>query len=222
MSSLPRWHEWAWIRLALYLGCGALAALYPQRDFWLRGLAGWVVASTIALAYQGWQIAHTNADKTRRRASLEDPGRTVVWLIILAGCVFSLGASLVLLGEKEEMVQNRGLLVCACLWAVLSAWFLTHTSFTLRYAHLFYRDEGKEGGLEFPGGQPPDDWDFAYFSFTLGMCFQTSDVGVSDRSIRRTALLHAILSFFYNTAILALTFNLIMGHLGTLFQSKGG
>ncbi len=188
----------------------------------MRGLAGWVVASTIALAYQGWQIAHTNADKTRRRASLEDPGRTVVWLIILAGCVFSLGASLVLMGEKEEMVQNRGLLVCACLWAVLSAWFLTHTSFTLRYAHLFYRDEGKEGGLEFPGGQPPDDWDFAYFSFTLGMCFQTSDVGVSDRSIRRTALLHAILSFFYNTAILALTFNLIMGHLGTLFQSKGG
>jgi len=219
LSSSPRWHEWAWIRLAGYLGCGALAALYPQRDFWLRGLAGWVVGSTVALAYQGWQIARTNPEKTRRRASLEDPGRTAVWLIILAGCVFSLGASLVLMGEKE-MVQNRGLLVGACLWAVLSAWFLTHTSFTLRYAHLFYRDEGNEGGLEFPGDHPPDDWDFAYFSFTLGMCFQTSDVGVSDRSIRRTALFHAILSFFYNTAILALTFNLIMGHLGTLFQSK--
>ncbi len=219
MSSSPQWHEWSWVRLALYALCGGLVALYPQNDIWLRGLAGWVVASTVALVYQGWQILHTNPEKTRRRASLEDPGRTIVWLIILTGCAFSLAASLVLMGEKE-MVANRGLLVCACLWAVLSAWFLTHTSFTLRYAHLFYRDEGKEGGLEIPGGEAPDDWDFAYFSFTLGMCFQTSDIGISDRSIRRTALLHSILSFFYNTAILALTFNLIMNHLGELFQSK--
>lgn len=203
----------------MYVACGALAACYPQRDFWLRGLAGWIVGSTVALAYQSWQIVRTDPEKTRRRASQEDPGRTVVWLIILAGCLFSLGASLVLMGDKE-MVQNRGLLLGACLWAVLSAWFLTHTSFTLRYAHLFYRDQGNEGGLDFPGGGRPDDWDFAYFSFTLGMCFQTSDVGVSDRSIRRTALLHAVLSFFYNTAILALTFNLIMGHLGSLVQSK--
>jgi uncharacterized membrane protein len=219
VSSTPRWHEWAWVRLAGYSLCGGLAALYPQKSVWIRGLDGWVVASTVALAYQVWQILRTNPEKTRRRASLEDPGRTIVWLVILAGCAFSLAASLVLMGQKDDSPQ-RMLTVCACLWAVLSSWFLTHTSFTLRYAHLFYREQGKEGGLEFPGGEAPDDWDFAYFSFTLGMCFQTSDVGISDRSIRRTALLHSLLSFFYNTAILALTFNLIMNHLGTLFQSK--
>jgi len=213
----PHWHERAWSRLALYVLVGCLAAwVCPPGDGWVRGLAGWVCASSVALVYQCWQIARSTPEKTRRRASVEDPGRTVVWLIILAACLFSLVASLVLMGEKDSIL-SRAVLMVGCLWSVLSAWFLTHTAFTLRYAHLYYREgEGKEGGLEFPGGHPPDDWDFAYFAFTLGMCFQTSDVGVSDRSIRRTALLHAVLSFFYNTAILALTFNLIMGHLGSL------
>ncbi|MBS2033540.1 DUF1345 domain-containing protein [bacterium] len=210
-----RWHERAWIRLAVYLLAGGVAAaLDPRRDFWVKGLAGWIVASTAALAYQGWMIARSNAEQTRRRASLEDPGRTVVWLMILAACLFSLVASLVLMGEKD--LRSHAPEMLACLWAVLSSWFLTHTSFTLRYAHLYYRDDRNQGGLEFPGDQPPDDWDFAYYAFTIGMCFQTSDVSVSDRSIRRTTLLHSIISFFFNTAILALTFNLIMGHLGNL------
>jgi uncharacterized membrane protein len=209
-----RWHERAWVRLGAYGLVGGLASAYPQPDVWVRGLVGWIAASSTALIFQGWMITRSDTEQTRRRASLEDPGRTLVWLVILVACLFSLVASLVLMGEKELM--GRGWLMGACLWAVLSSWFLTHTSFTLRYAHLYYRDDAKEGGLEFPGGQAPDDWDLAYFSFTIGMCFQTSDVAVSDRSIRRTTLLHSILSFFYNTAILALTFNLIMAHLGSL------
>lgn len=209
-----RWHERAWIRFGAYLLMGGLAALYPQRDLWVRGLTVWIAASTSALAYQGWLITHSNVEQTRHRASLEDPGRTLVWLMILASCLFSLVASLVLMGEKD--LRSQAPVMLACLWAVLSAWFLTHSSFTLRYAHLYYRDDRNQGGLQFPGDQDPDDWDFAYFSFTIGMCFQTSDVSISDRSLRRTVLLHAILSFFYNTAILALTFNLIMGHLGNL------
>ena len=43
------------------------------------------------------------------------------------------------------------------------------------------------------------------------MCFQVSDTAITDRGVRRTALFHAILSFAYNTAILAFALNLVFG-----------
>jgi uncharacterized membrane protein len=92
------------------------------------------------------------------------------------------------------------------------AWSLTHTSYTLRYAHLYYRDDEEgEGGLVFLGDRKPDDFDFAYFAYTVGMCFQVSDVSISSAQIRRTVLGHAMLSFIYNTVILALALNLFFG-----------
>ena len=97
----------------------------------------------------------------------------------------------------------------------MTAWVLTHTSYTLRYAHLYYREDSEGvGGVEFPGNAAPDYFDFAYVAFTIGMCFQVSDVIVTSRNIRRTILSHAILSFAYNTAILALSLNLLTGMLG--------
>ena len=99
-----------------------------------------------------------------------------------------------------------------CLFAVAAAWALTHTAFALRYAHLFYRDQGDvSGGLEFLGSKSPDYFDFAYFAFTVGMCFQVSDVTVSSSSVRRVVLGHAIPSFAYNTAIIAVTLSLATG-----------
>jgi uncharacterized membrane protein len=99
-----------------------------------------------------------------------------------------------------------------CLLAVVTSWLLTHTSWALRYAHLYYRDD-KEGvgGLVFPGDRAPTAFDFAYFAFTLGICFQTSDVCITSPQIRRAALFHACQSFAYNTAILALALNLAFG-----------
>ncbi len=92
------------------------------------------------------------------------------------------------------------------------SWALTHTAFTLRYAHLYYREDAEGvGGVEFPGGARPSYFDFAYFAFTIGMCFQVSDVAVSSPQIRRAVLLHATLSFLYNTAILAFVLNLAFG-----------
>jgi uncharacterized membrane protein len=109
-------------------------------------------------------------------------------------------------------------LVILCLAAVVSAWCLTHTAYTLRYAHLYYRDGNEDGaqdgGLVFPGGKPPDYYDFAYFAFTVGMCFQVSDVSITSSPIRRAVLVHSVLSFAYNTAILALAMNLVAGLLG--------
>ncbi|MFL5991641.1 MAG: DUF1345 domain-containing protein [Rubrobacteraceae bacterium] len=94
---------------------------------------------------------------------------------------------------------------------VISAWGVLHTSFTLHYAYLYYRSEESAGGLDFPNGQDPDQLDFAYFAFTIGTSFAVSDVNVTDRTIRRAVLGHQILSFFYNTSVLALVINLFTG-----------
>src|SRR5262249_25252673 len=111
--------------------------------------------------------------------------------------------------------SEEAMFVGLCLAAVGSAWMLTHTAYTLRYAHLYYRDDGEgEGGLTFPGSQDPAYFDFAYFSFTVGMCFQVSDVMITSPLIRRAVLGHSLLSFVYNTAIVALSLNLVFGLLG--------
>jgi len=94
---------------------------------------------------------------------------------------------------------------------VISAWGVLHTSYALHYAYQYYRSEESAGGLAFPNGQDPDQLDFAYFAFTIGTSFAVSDVNVTDRSIRRAVLGHQILSFFYNTSILALVINLFTG-----------
>jgi uncharacterized membrane protein len=98
---------------------------------------------------------------------------------------------------------------------VCLGWFLIHTLFVFRYAHLYYFDSDRDGtaqrGLTFPGTTDPDDYDFAYFSFVVGMTFQVSDVQITDPGVRTVVLVHAILSFAYNTAILALVVNLASG-----------
>ena len=94
---------------------------------------------------------------------------------------------------------------------VISAWGVLHTSFTLHYAYLYYRSEESAGGLAFPGEKSPDQLDFAYFAFTIGTSFAVSDVDVTDSLMRRAVLGHQILSFFYNTSILVLVINLIVG-----------
>jgi uncharacterized membrane protein len=152
---------------------------------------------------------------TRRRAAAADPGRTAVWVIVLlANGVTVLGAA-IMSRNAHGIAGNRAeLLAGLCMLAVVLAWTLTHTGFTLRYAHLYYRDDEEGvGGLSFPGGRPPSDFDFAYFSFTIGMCFQVSDVSVSSPRIRRAVLAHAVMSFAYNTVILAVALNLVFGRL---------
>jgi uncharacterized membrane protein len=100
---------------------------------------------------------------------------------------------------------------------VLVAWVLTHTAYTLRYARLYYipRNGETREGLRFPGDEAPDDMDFAYFSFVLGMAFQVSDVSITCKHIRRAVLWHSLQSFLYNTVILALSLNLLFGLFST-------
>ncbi len=90
------------------------------------------------------------------------------------------------------------------------SWAAVHTTFALHYAHEYYRGT-KPGGLQFPSGDQHEDadyWDFVYFSFVIGMTAQVSDVGITDKTIRRTATAHGVISFIYNTALVALMVNI--------------
>lgn len=179
-------------------------------------LTGWNGGAVVLLAMAWATIWTADADRTQARAAAEDPGRRTVYALVLITSAASLFAAVALANHVRRLGPHDGgparLLTLLSLLTVALSWTLTHTAFTLRYAHLYYRDDDEGiGGLEFPGQHPPTYSDFAYFAFTVGMAFQVSDVTVSSPQLRRTVLLHAMLSFAYNTAIVAFALNLAFG-----------
>lgn len=153
-----------------------------------------------------------------RTAKLQDSSRALIFLFVIIAAFASLFAVGVLLaGAKTVTGPRLTLQLLLAITTVACSWLLVHTLFALRYAHLYYTIDGNEdvecdgSGLEFPGEKRPDYLDFAYFSFVIGMTCQVSDVQVSERAIRRLSLLHGVLSFLYNTVILALSINIASG-----------
>jgi uncharacterized membrane protein len=179
----------------------------------VAALVGWDVAGLVLLALAWITVAMADARATRDRAAGEDPGRTAVYVIVVLTSSISLLVATVLVRSAHALPGALAHGVAAlCLTAVALAWALTHTAFVYRYAHLYYREDAEGvGGVTLPGDQPPTYIDFAYFAFTIGMCFQVSDVCVTSHQIRRTVLLHAIISFAYNSVILAFVLNLVFG-----------
>ncbi|TMQ13404.1 MAG: DUF1345 domain-containing protein [Deltaproteobacteria bacterium] len=205
------------MRLILAIAVGLVAWLLApwQVSLVTRALLAWDVGGLVLLGFALLLITRSDSRETRRRAAAYDPGRHVVWLIVLAGSAVSLFAAAAVLRQGHAGTPFlQGLHVALCIATVAISWLVTQSAFTLRYAHLYYRDADREGGIDFPGREPPDDLDFAYFAFTIGMTFQVSDATISSRPIRRTVLGQALLSFLYNTVILALALNLIVGELG--------
>jgi uncharacterized membrane protein len=202
--------------LAVVVSLVVLAATPSTIGWSLRFVAAWDAGALVMLVLSWSIIARADAVETRRRAAAEDPGRSAVWgVAVLSSCVSVFAGTQGMRHAKDLAPHLADLGVALSFAAVIAAWAITHTAYALRYAHLYYRDDGEgEGGLAFPGDDPPSDMDFAYFSFVVGMCFQTSDVTITSRLIRRGVVAHSILSFAYNTVILALTLNLVFGFLG--------
>jgi uncharacterized membrane protein len=201
------------ISLAAALTLTLALVLGPRVSWMLSTVTGWD-AGVLCLLVLGWAtIATSTPERTRERAAGEDPGRAAVNFFVLLSAGIALLSTVALARRAKVAAGAEGdSLVTLGLLNVALCWALTHTAFALRYAHLYYREDGAPpGGIEFPGGAAPDYSDFAYFAFTVGMCFQVSDASVSDAQIRRTVLLHAVLSFVYNTAILAFVLNVVFG-----------
>jgi uncharacterized membrane protein len=165
-------------------------------------------------------ILTTTAAEVKVIAVIQDSSRTIISVVILFASVVSLFAVIFLMRTLPNPNQaGFPFHVGFAITSVILSWIMIHTIFAIRYAHLYYnllyeeRMSQKEhkGGLIFPSDDPPDYFDFAYFSFVIGMTWQVSDIQISSRRIRRMVLFHALLSFLYNTVILALTINIISG-----------
>ena len=195
------------------VGIGVAFLLPARLGVTSRLLAAWDVAAVVLAAFAWAIILGSGTEETQRHAGTHDPGRRAVGLLVIMTSAVSLLATAVILRQARDTPPAvRELFVSLCILAVASAWVLTHTAYALRYAHLYYRDDEEGvGGLSLPGDAAPAYLDFAYFAFTIGMCFQVSDIAVSSPQIRRTVLGHSVLSFLYNTAILATAINLAVG-----------
>ncbi len=165
-----------------------------------------------------WTIAlRSSASQTRARAAAQDPGRDAVLVLTLVAVVFGFVAAFTILGRapSDKVAPHEATVYALGFGAVVLGWLLIHTVLSFRYAHLYYRDRDRDKesdrGLRFPGDAEPNYADLAYFSFVIGMTFQVSDVQVTAKSVRRLVLAHGLISFAYNTAILALVVNIVSG-----------
>ncbi len=151
----------------------------------------------------------------RLNAKREYQGRLAIFiLIIAAACASVLAIGFLLANKKGISTMLLTLHVILAVTTIVGSWLLVHTIFALQYARSYYQNhesssEEIAGGLDFPSDREPDFWDFLYFSFVIGMTSQVSDVETTSRNMRRLALLHGVLSFFFNTTILAMSINII-------------
>ena len=204
---------------ALMASAATLLLLPPSLRAEMRAVASWVSFAIVALSLTWLSILTLAPTQIRALAQREDPSRVVSLVLVVMGAAASLLAVLVLLNGSMSMngADRIGAIVLA-LSAVALAWALIHTVFTLRYAHLYFDAPEGSTALEFPGVKDlPDFLDFAYFAFVVGMTSQTSDVAIHDRRIRRTALLHGVVSFAFNTSVVAL----MIGTLTTVLSIAG-
>ncbi len=145
----------------------------------------------------------------RHQARRQDAGRWgILWSAIAVTAIV-----MVALGTELHAAKTGGWLALAVAGScIVLAWLFINVMFALHYAHGFYGDYGSQHqGLEFPGKEEPDYWDFAYFSIVIGMTFQVSDVQITGRALRRMVLLHSVIAFFFNVFIIAVTVNIVAG-----------
>lgn len=174
----------------------------------------WDIFCISLLSLFWFTFYNTRPKLIRKEAQLLDSKNIIVFVtVIVASALSFLSVILLFINHAKPLYEFRLIVIVACM--VLS-WMILHTIFTVRYAHLYYSNHKSEegrfsGGLDFPSEDEPDFIDFAYFSFTLGMTFQVSDVAISSRKIRRIVLLHSLLSFGFNATIVAMSVNIIAG-----------
>ncbi|HZX57429.1 MAG TPA: DUF1345 domain-containing protein [Mucilaginibacter sp.] len=181
-------------------------------------LVTWMSFALCAILLMWITVLSSHPREVRKIAKLQDSSRAMIFGFVIVAAIISLAAVYFLLksAKAHDGTSVNGHILLS-ITAVFVSWWLVQTIFTMRYAHLYYdtdHDDGtprKGGGLQFPDELEPDYMDFVYFSFVIGMTFQVSDVGITSRGIRRLAWLHGLISFIFNTAIVALSINVISG-----------
>jgi uncharacterized membrane protein len=202
-------------RLAVSIALASfMAVLLPSSFQWAtRTLCIWDTGMICFLGLIWWAMLQATPVTIRRHVQQDDPGRLVILSLITVAACSSLFAIGFILHDKGLAGGLLFLHLALSIVTIVGSWLLLHTIFALHYAHGYYQNPQakRKPALDFPSDDEPDYWDFLYFSFVIGMTSQVSDVGVADRSLRRLSLIHGVLSFFFNTTIVAMTINIIAG-----------
>ena len=205
-------------RLTVSLVCGTIVGLLlpGQWQPLTRVLVSWNTAIWAYLILMGWLMARASHARVCRIAGQEDRSAIAVLSVLSVAAVASIAAIVMELTSAKDLTFNHRLAHYLFTGAtVFGSWCLVAVLFTFHYAHLFYTAPLERRPLRFADGEPnPNYWDFMYFSFTIAVAAQTSDVNVLSRSARKTVLAQSILSFIFNTAILGLTINIAASMVG--------
>jgi uncharacterized membrane protein len=210
------------LTLGLLVGVGTYALLFfaTPLDGRLRFIAAWDIGASFALVALFFGLRKSAAATMKRIAARQDAGK---WAVLVLALIAATASLVVIAAEMPHVKNSSGLeqaaRVVLIVYTIALSWAFIQTVFALHYAHDYYLDVDlsaatREPGskrLIFPGEQTPTYGDFLYFSFTIGMTFQVSDVQIADSDIRRLVLVHGVVAFFYTTGILALTINLVAG-----------
>lgn len=209
LPSLPRTHP----RLSSAVAVGVVASLLAPADAVMRILIGWNVGVWCYLLLMAWLATHASPEKVQQTAQQEDENAGLVLVTVCIAAIASLAAiGFELAGGKQLPPGIRGLHYAFTGVTVVGSWLMTGMVSALHYARLFYLSRGDEPPLRFADGEKaPDYWDFLYFSFTISVAVQTSDVGVATKALRRVVLGHSLIGFLFNTAILGFSINIAAG-----------
>jgi uncharacterized membrane protein len=205
----------AHIRFIIAIIVGIAVWIYaPLDEPLLRFLAAWNTAGWLFIVLLLVMMTRAEIEGIKRQASLEDTSRAVLLVAIIVGSVATLLALVAQLSAlSKEHGPERTLIFALSFSTILVSWFLIHIVFAAYYAHEFHSEakgapSGHGGGLDFPDDRLPDYLDFLYFSFVVGTTAQTSDVQITSHVMRRVVMGHGLLSFFFNTTVIALVVNL--------------
>jgi uncharacterized membrane protein len=194
--------------ISIALGIAVMLLLPSEWRTSSRIVLGWDAGVALYLALTYALMARSTVQHIRDHAAQDDEGRFAILVLTVLAALASLGVIVAELGTSQGGQRTAAQLALATATILLS-WLFIHTIFALNYAHDYYGEHGaKKSGLNFPADDNPDYWDFVYFSFVIGMTCQVSDVAVASQPIRRTVTAHGVVSFFFNTALLALTVNI--------------
>ncbi len=202
-------------RLSIGVLIGLLAGLILPHHLptLTRALLAWDIGCVTFLALAAWMFSNEPLARMASDAKADQEGEWTIFWLTIGAVTASFAAILGEFSQTKDMTPGiKDLHIALVAATLLVSWLMTHTIFAMRYAHEYYDDPPGtatiEGGLEFPGNNPPDYWDFFYFALVLGMTFQVSDVQITARSLRRLASAHGLLGFLFNTVILALSVNI--------------
>lgn len=186
----------------------AILAFSIFSDVKLAVLFGWDGASIVLLTLLWLDFNSHDERSTATVAKRDDMNRSILDAIIITAALASIVAVALLLSASDTEKWH----IIFGLISIVLSWATVHGVYTLRYAFMYYND--KEGGVDFNDKSRPDFKDFMYLSYTIGMTYQVSDTTFTSKNFRRVALVHALLSFVFGTAIIATSINLVASLLG--------